>query len=153
MKQHERTEELTKQLAVVKQNVHEERDGIIRARHRLKELQAKLITSTGENLLDRDEMLRQQQQKLDAELMEEKRREQELAREVEKHEEARLGLEEQYATLQVTSLESDSEANSSKTQRCAADALVAGPQIVSWPVTHARYPYSRRRRWRASRRS
>ena len=88
-------------VAEVKQNVHEERDGIIRARHRLKELQAKLITSTGENLLDRDEMLRQQQQKLDAELMEEKRREQELAREVEKHEEARLGLEEQYATLQV----------------------------------------------------
>ena len=105
MKQHERTEELTKQLAEVKQNVHEERDGIIRARHRLKELQAKLITSTGENLLDRDEMLRQQQQKLDAELMEEKRREQELAREGEKHEEARLGLEEQYATLQVTSPE------------------------------------------------
>ena len=87
------------ELVGVKQQIRNDRDEQIRAAHRLKELQSKLVVG-GENLLDRSRRQADEQRELEEELAERRRQEQQLAAELEAEEEARLGLEEQYSSLQ-----------------------------------------------------
>ena len=82
-----------------KKQTRAEKDEIIRARHRLKELQAKMVHG-GDNLLEKEEELARKQHEVDEELQERRRREEEMARQVEEEETLRLGQEEQYNSLQ-----------------------------------------------------
>jgi len=99
LQQREAKLELTKQLQDVKQNIHQERDAIIRAKHRLKELEGKVIVG-GENLFDKSMRQAEDLRRQTEELAESQREAQELAHKVALEEEMRLGYEEQYASLQ-----------------------------------------------------
>jgi len=95
----EAKQQLDVELLDVKGKIRKERDEQIRAAHRLRELQSKLVVG-GVNLLEKDVQQREMEAQLDSELEERRREEQRLAEEVEKEEEARLGLDEQYNSLQ-----------------------------------------------------
>ena len=72
---------------------------MIRARHRLKELQSKMVVG-GVSLLDKEEEAEKERQLLEEEEQEQRRVEQALAEQIEAEETARLGQEEQYNSLQ-----------------------------------------------------
>ena len=76
LKAREEKMRLNQQLNEVKQTFYAERDAIVRAKHRLKQLQSKLIHN-GENLLDKTMAQDVQQQRLAAE-MEERRLQQQV---------------------------------------------------------------------------
>ena len=90
---------LNQQLASVKGEVHAARDEQIRAAHRLEQLQAKLVHG-GENLLDKSARLAAEEAAKAEQLAEQRAREQEMQKRMEEEEEARLGLEEKYSSLQ-----------------------------------------------------
>ena len=95
----EQRDALTQQLTELKQDHRNARDDQIRAAHRLKELQSKLVVG-GESLLDRDEQLRQEQMRIDEEIEQRRRQQEEAHKLFEAEEEGRLGQEEQYNSLQ-----------------------------------------------------
>jgi len=97
-KKAEEKEAVAQQLAQVKQTIRSDRDEQIRAKHRLKELQAKLVVG-GSHLLEKEQEQEKQQRQLEEELAERRREEQELAARVEEEEVSRLGMEEQYNSL------------------------------------------------------
>lgn len=65
-REHEAKEALDQQMAEVKKGIRAERDDMIRARHRLKELQSKMVVG-GESLLDREEAHQAEQRRLEEE--------------------------------------------------------------------------------------
>jgi len=89
---------LDHQLAEVKSKIRTERDDMIRARHRLKELESKVVVG-GKNLLDMDEEQSNQERQLVDDLHEQRRVQQALAEKIEADETSRLGQEEQYNSL------------------------------------------------------
>ena len=95
----EQRDALTAQLADLKAQTRSHRDNQIRAAHRLKELEAKLLVG-GQSLLDQDEELRREQLRIDEEIEARRREEESLKQQLEAEEEARLGQEEHYSTLQ-----------------------------------------------------
>ena len=95
----EERDRLTEQLNELKTTIRKERDDQIRAAHRLKELQSKLLVG-GENLLDRDEELRKEQLRVEEEIEQRRRQEEDLQRQLQEEEDSRLGEEEQYTSLQ-----------------------------------------------------
>jgi len=87
------------QLGDLKAQSRKARDDQIKAAHRLKQLQAKLLVG-GESLLDRDESLRQEQLKIEEEIEQRRRDEEALRAQLEAEDEARLGDEEKYNSIQ-----------------------------------------------------
>lgn len=71
----EEKEAVAQQLAQVKQTIRSDRDEQIRARHRLKELQAKLVVG-GSHLLEKEQEQEKQHRQLEEELAERRREEQ-----------------------------------------------------------------------------
>jgi len=95
----EQRDALTQQLADLKKQIRQDRDNQIRAAHRLKELQSKLVVG-GASLLDQEEQQRQETIRIAEELEARRREEEEWQKQLEAEEEARLGQEEQYNSLQ-----------------------------------------------------
>ena len=92
--------ELEARLLEVKKKTREDKDDIIRARHRLKDLQSKLVAGGNTSLLDQEEELKRKQREVDEELQERRRQEEDMSKRLEEEETARLGQEEQYNSLQ-----------------------------------------------------
>jgi len=90
---------IDEQLATVKAEIRSQRDEQIRAAHRLRELQSKLLVG-GENLLEKASAQAEEQRRLEEEREERRRQEQALAAQVEAEEEARLGFDEKYNSLE-----------------------------------------------------
>ena len=90
---------LTQEMQATKQTVRDHRDEQIRAASRLKQLQSKLVQG-GVNLMEQEEEQRLAASAMEEEIAERKRQEQELLSEQELEEEARLGMEEHYNSLQ-----------------------------------------------------
>ena len=99
LQQREQKMALNQQLASCVKEIHAARDEQIRAAHRLEQLQAKLVHG-GENLLDKSARLAAEEAAKAEQLAEQRAREQEMQKRMEEEEEARLGLEEKYSSLQ-----------------------------------------------------
>lgn len=87
----------------------------------------------GEDLLDKSAQQEQEQARLEAALVEEKRREQEMARDLEAQEEARLGLEDHYS-----SLEQEVEGKTKKLKKLWTKFKAAQAEINDIQEEHAR---------------
>jgi len=128
----EQRDALSQQLTELKQTIRKDRDDQIRAAHRLKELQSKLVVG-GESLLDRDEQLRKEQMRIDEEIEQRRREQEETQKRFEAEEEARLGQEEQYNSLQE-----EIDGKTKKLKKLFAKFKVAQTEIKDLQNEHQR---------------